>query len=155
MLPAYCFYWFHSLTPSNIITSINKVPNGEYKRVVIFGAGNAGVQLSASLRLIANYKIVAFVDDDSHLTGNYINGIPIHTYSWLTSCSHQVDEVLLAIPSLTREARRRIVSKVHHLGLPLLQSPSIEELTSGQASISSLRLFRRISVEILPPNAIC
>ena len=130
----------------DIITSINKASYGEFKRVVIFGAGNAGVQLSASLRLIANYKIVAFVDDDSHLTGNYINGIPIHTYSWLTSCSHQVDEVLLAIPSLTREARRRIVSKVHHLGLPLLQIPSIEELTSGQASISSLR---PISVEDL------
>ena len=63
----------------DIITSINKASYGEFKRVVIFGAGNAGVQLSASLRLIANYKIVAFVDDDSQLTGNYINGIPIHT----------------------------------------------------------------------------
>ena len=130
----------------DIITSINKAAYGQYKRVVIFGAGNAGVQLSASLRLIANYKIVAFVDDDPHLSGNYINGIPIHTFSWLTSCAHQVDEVLLAIPSLTREARRRIVSKIQHLGLRLLQIPSIAELTSGQASISSLR---PISVEDL------
>ena len=48
--------------------------------------------------------------------------------------------------SLTREARLRIVSRVQHLGLCLLQIPSIEELTSGQASISSLR---PISVEDL------
>ena len=130
----------------DIITSINKASFAEYKRVVIYGAGNAGVQLSASLRLIGHYKIVAFVDDDPRLSVNYINGIPIHTYNWLTTSSQQIDEVLLAIPSLTREARLRIVSRVQHLGLRLLQIPSIQELTSGQASISSLR---PISVEDL------
>ena len=49
-----------------------------------------------------------------------------------------IDQVLLAIPSLSRSERRRIVDDLHRLTF-LLQIPSVDDLTSGRARIDSLR----------------
>ena len=50
-----------------------------------------------------------------------------------------IDQVLLAIPSLTRSERRRIVDRFQRLGIPMLQVPSVDDLTSGRARIDALR----------------
>ena len=44
---------------------------------VIYGAGNAGVMLSKSLKIGRLDRIVAFVDDNSQLWGSEIDGIKI------------------------------------------------------------------------------
>ena len=49
-----------------------------------------------------------------------------------------IDPVLLAIPSLSRSERRRIVDRFQRLGVPMLQLPSVDDLTSG-ARIDALR----------------
>ena len=50
-----------------------------------------------------------------------------------------VDQVLLAMPSLSRSQRRRIVDDLQPLGIPVLQVPSVEEITSGRTRIDALR----------------
>ena len=50
-----------------------------------------------------------------------------------------VDQVLLAMPSLSRSQRRRIVDDLQPLGIPVLQVPSVEEITSGRTRIDDLR----------------
>ena len=50
-----------------------------------------------------------------------------------------IDQVLLAIPSLSRSERRRIVNSIQSLGFTVLQVPSVDDLTSGRASIDALR----------------
>ena len=50
-----------------------------------------------------------------------------------------VDQVLLAIPSLSRSARRRIVDALQQSGIAVLQVPSVDDLTSGRARIDALR----------------
>ena len=57
-----------------------------------------------------------------------------------------IDQVLLAIPSLSRSERRRIVDSFQRLGIPVLQVPSVDDLTSGRARIDALR---SISIEDL------
>ena len=49
-----------------------------------------------------------------------------------------IDQVLLAIPHF-RSERRRIVDGFQMLGIPVLQVPSVDDLTSGRARIDSLR----------------
>ena len=40
-----------------------------------------------------------------------------------------IDQVLLAIPSLSRSERRRIVDSFQSLGITMLQVPSVDDLT--------------------------
>ena len=110
---------------------------GVRTRVVIYGAGAAGVQLAASLRYGDHHILQAFVDDEPQLWGRSISGVDVIPPHYLQTV--QPDQVLLAIPSLQRSSRRRIVEKLQSLGLSVLQVPSIEEITSGRTRIDSLR----------------
>ena len=49
-----------------------------------------------------------------------------------------IDQILLAI-LLSRSGRRRIVDSFQSLGIPVLQVPSVDDLTSGRARIDALR----------------
>jgi FlaA1/EpsC-like NDP-sugar epimerase len=108
-------------------------------RFAIYGAGAAGALLAASLRLAGGHSITAFLDDAPQLWRRSINGIAIHPPAHLKHLRGEVDQVLLAIPSMSRRRRRDIVSELQMLGVPVLQVPSVEEITSGMARIDALR----------------
>ena len=108
-------------------------------RVAIYGAGEAGAQLAAALRLAGNHQIIAFLDDAPSLWRRTINGIPIQPPQVLSQIQAQLDQVLLAIPSLPRSERRRIVAELQRQAIPVLQIPSVDDLTSGRARIDALR----------------
>ena len=67
-----------------------------------------------------------------------------------------MDQVLLAIPSLSRSKRRRIVDDLQPLGIPVLQVPSVEEITSGRTRIDALRpvaIEELLGRDAVPPDA--
>ena len=101
---------------------------------------------SRFLRLAGNHHVLAFLDDDSSLFQRSINGIPIIPPQRITEFFDDVDQVLLAIPSLSRSRRRSLVAQLQSQGFQLLQVPSVDDLTSGRAKIDSLR---PISIEDL------
>jgi FlaA1/EpsC-like NDP-sugar epimerase len=86
--------------------------------VVIYGAGAAAAQLSASLKLTDSHTVVAFLDDAPALWRRELAGIPIHPPQQLAGLieKQQVEQVLLAIPSLSRRKRRTIVEGIQQLG---------------------------------------
>ena len=47
--------------------------------------------------------------------------------------------MLLAVPSVSRKERRRIVADLQSHGVTVLQIPSVDDLTSGRARIDALR----------------
>ncbi|QNI75249.1 nucleoside-diphosphate sugar epimerase/dehydratase [Synechococcus sp. MVIR-18-1] len=108
-------------------------------RVAIYGSGEAGAQLAAALRLAGNHQIVTFLDDAPVLWQRTINDIPIQPPQVLSEMQDQLDQVLLAIPSLPRSERRRIVAELQRQSIPVLQIPSVDDLTSGRAQIDALR----------------
>ena len=78
-------------------------------------------------------------DDDPALWRRSINGVSIETPKVLSHCADRIDQVLLAIPSLSRSRRRELVDALQQTGIPVLQIPSMEEITSGRAQIDALR----------------
>ncbi len=108
-------------------------------RVAIYGSGAAAAQLAASLRISGSHKILTFLDDNPSKWNRSINGIKIQSPLVLDKISRNLDQVLLAIPSLSNSDRRRIVSNLQRYNLPFLQVPSSDALTSGRATIDSLR----------------
>jgi len=123
----------------DLLLSLRSVSHKQIVRVAIYGAGEAGAQLAAALRLAGNHQIVTFLDDAPSLWRRSINGIPIQPPQVLSEIQEQLDQVLLAIPSLPRSERRRIVSELQRKAIPVLQIPSVDDLTSGRARIDALR----------------
>ena len=61
----------------DLLLSLRSVSHKQIVRVAIYGAGEAGAQLAAALRLAGNHQIVSFFDDAPSLWQRTINGIPI------------------------------------------------------------------------------
>ena len=116
-------------------------PQSNQANVVIYGAGNAAAQLASSLRHARSHNVVACLDDDPSLWRRDLDGVVIHPPQHLPDLihRHQVQQVLLAIPSASRSRRRSIVEAIQELGVPVLQVPSLEEITSGRAPANALR----------------
>lgn len=111
------------------------------KKVIIYGAGQAGITLSSSLMRDQQHEIIAFVDDEYLLAGREVNSIDIyHTSSLdLLIPEHGVELVLLAIPSATSQQRQTIVKNLLKLGIEVLTVPSLEEMIAGKVSINQTR----------------
>ncbi len=123
----------------DILLSLRVAQSSSIHRVLIYGAGEAGAQLAASLQRSGTHQVLAFLDDSPSLRGRTINGIPIQSAATLVVRPENVDQVLLAIPSLARSKRSAIVKRLQQQGLSVLQIPSMEDITSGRARIDSLR----------------
>jgi FlaA1/EpsC-like NDP-sugar epimerase len=139
----------------DVLLSLQNKPRQALTRVAIYGAGAAGAQLAAALRLAGSHSVELFVDDASHLWRRDINGVPIQPPQLLGERAAEIDQVLLAIPSLSRSRRRRIMSYLQELGIPLLQVPSVDDITSGRARIDALRpiaIEELLGRDAVPPN---
>ncbi|AKN61719.1 nucleoside-diphosphate sugar epimerase [Synechococcus sp. WH 8020] len=123
----------------DLLLSLRTAEHKQMLRVAIYGAGEAGAQLAAALRLAGNHQIITFLDDAPTLWRRTINGIPIQPPQVLSQIQDKLDQVLLAIPSLPRSDRRRIVAELQRKAIPVLQVPSVDDLTSGRAQIDALR----------------
>ncbi|WP_018872892.1 nucleoside-diphosphate sugar epimerase/dehydratase [Thioalkalivibrio sp. ALJ16] len=108
--------------------------------VIVFGAGEAGVQLLSGLKAGGRFRVIAFVDEDRSLQGSSIDGIPVHKPAHLARLVNRfrVGRVLLAIPSATRQARRRILEQLEPLPVYVQTVPSMEAVVSGHASLEQL-----------------
>src|SRR5690606_31360674 len=71
-------------------------------RVAIYGAGTAGNQLLAALRLSKTMRPVAFVDDDAGVANRVIASLRVSTPKHIQQMIDETgaDEILLAMPSL-------------------------------------------------------
>lgn len=131
----------------DLILLINNSNYNAKKKVIIYGAGEFGAQLYASLRLNYEYNIIAFIDSDQSLRGRSISSVPIFPPSYLDKIDlKSIDLILLAIPSLSNSKKRFILNSLKKYDLPVLQVPPITELSRGNANIDS---FIPVSIEDL------
>ncbi len=140
----------------DFLINISNSSNTYIRRVAIYGAGYSAAQLFLALRFSGTYNVVAFFDDNPLLWKRDIHGIPILPPSRLSGISDQIDQVLLAIPSLKYTRRQKILKYLSSLNIPVLQIPSIEEIASGKANIDSLRpiaIEELLGRELVNPDA--
>lgn len=120
----------------------------EKKQLLIYGAGEAGVQTASALDVMRDYTVRAFVDDDAQKVGRTINGVPVIAAHQVESFVHKhaISEVLLAIPSLSRERRREIIDMLRSLQVHVRSLPGMVDLASGKISVSD---FQELDIEDL------
>ena len=114
---------------------------GPHEQLLIYGAGIAGAQTASALQLSGQFKLIGFVDDDDGMVGRSINGLPIFAASELAALvsRHRITDVLLAMPSATRERRNRIIQSLESFPVHVRSLPSMSDLTSGKVTVQDLR----------------
>ncbi|WEK10592.1 MAG: nucleoside-diphosphate sugar epimerase/dehydratase [Candidatus Pseudomonas colombiensis] len=111
------------------------------QRVAIYGAGAAGNQLLAALRMGRRMLPVAFVDDDESIAGRVIGGLKVYKSKHIQQMIDDTDshEVLLAIPSVSRSRRREILASLEAFSVHVRTIPGFMDLASGRVSVSDLQ----------------
>src|SRR5262245_1787252 len=94
------------------------------KRVLIYGAGDAGEMIIRDMKQHPDYKYnpVALIDDNSSKVGQDIHGVPIvGTRNRLSKIipEYRIDEVILAIPSSDPLVKREVLKCLEPFHIPI------------------------------------
>lgn len=110
-------------------------------KVAIYGAGAAGNQLVAALRMGRLLRPVAFIDDDGSIADRVISGLhvykPKHIQQMLDVTGAQ--QILLAIPSASRGRRREILTFLEGFALHVQSVPGFMDLASGRVKVDDIQ----------------
>lgn len=114
------------------------------RRVIVFGAGEAGEQIvTAMLRTAGGgYCPIALLDDDPQLANLSIRGVRVEgTRQELPFVArrHDADSLLIAIPSAGSGLVREVSAAAKRVGLAVRVLPSVEELVTGSVGVDQIR----------------
>ncbi len=141
------------------LAGLERQQGGEaMKRLLIFGAGTAGVQTAVAMAVSRQFKLVGFVDDDPAKVGRSINGVMVSSARDMKRLVQEDDitDVLLAMPNATRQRRLSIVQSLNALPVHVRTLPSLADLATGRVTVQD---FRELDIEDLlgrdpvPPQA--
>lgn len=109
--------------------------------VAIYGAGGAGMQLLASIRVSRQYKAAAFIDDNPKLVGRTVAGLHVYSSRQIGAMITRtgVRELLLAIPSASRTQRQQVLMNLQHFPLHVRTMPGIMDIASGKVKVEDLQ----------------
>lgn len=111
------------------------------QKVTIYGAGSAGRQLANALNNSSKVQLTGFIDDDRNLQGGVVCGVRIWKADHLPSLvrNGRVEEILLAMPSASRQRRAEILSSIQPLGIPVRTLPDLLDIAHGKVAVGDLR----------------
>ncbi|MEI6756995.1 MAG: nucleoside-diphosphate sugar epimerase/dehydratase [Chlorobium sp.] len=127
-------FWYMSIA--------NPKKNGAIQeRLLIYGAGSAGVEVVNAIHRSPLFSLAGFLDDDEQLHGRTINGMKVFSPEQAEELIEQqgVTHILLAIPSASRIRRNEIVEKFRKYPVRIQMLPGVEELADGRVKISDIK----------------
>ncbi|MGJ9383964.1 polysaccharide biosynthesis protein [Salipaludibacillus sp. CF4.18] len=120
------------------------IDRNKQKRTLIIGAGNGGMLVARQLVNSETSELypVAFVDDSQTKQHLEIMGIPVQG---TTKDIHRiveeagVEHIVIAIPSLSKDAMNRIFKECSKTEARTQIMPSVEDIMSGRVEVSQIR----------------
>lgn len=114
------------------------------KRTMLIGGGQAGAivlrEFQTSPR--SENKVVCIIDDAPNKVGSYLRGVKIvggRSSIPAMAEKYDVDEIVLAIPSASRQEKLQILSYCHDTSCTLRTLPGICQLANGEVRIEQIR----------------
>ena len=140
------------------LAGLSSLRTAESNRFLIFGAGTAGVQTATALGFSDQYSLIGFIDDDVYKVGRSINGIRVFSPEEVSDVVERqgVTDILLALPSASRERRNNIIKSMRDLPVHIRTLPGLNDLANGRVTVQD---FCELDVEDLlgrdpvPPDA--
>lgn len=126
---------------------------------MIVGAGEAGCIVARELRAHPElgYRLVGFIDDDRSKQGYMLIGLRVlGTREDLPALikRHDVDDVIIAMPSAPGRVVREIVRACEGLGVRVRTLPGLYDLIDGKLDVGRIRdvqiedLLRREEIKV-------
>jgi FlaA1/EpsC-like NDP-sugar epimerase len=137
---------------------VQRLNRGDQREpVIVYGAGQKGVELSRLLHQQDEYEPVAFIDVDRELHKSSIDGVSVYPPSELERLlkDSNVRQVFVAV-SRDAASRRQILEFLEPFAVRVRLIPDISELVTGRLSLANVRdvsiedLLGRDEVEPLP-----
>jgi FlaA1/EpsC-like NDP-sugar epimerase len=128
------------------------------QRVLLYGAGRAGIMLLKELETNRAYDVIGFLDDDPHKVGTMISNVRVVGSGQDLAdvmAKLRADEVIISMATASPGTLARTLAKCRRANVPAKIIPSLQEILTGQVRISQLRETRmeeilgRESVEVL------
>ena len=131
---AFIGYWLGDLYKNRIKEA--KLPNA-----LIYGAGNAGRNLSIALEGNNTFKVIAFIDDDEMKHGRVLKGKPIYSSQelGLLVSKKNIKYLFLALPKMRASDRTAIINNVSKYNLITRTLPNLSDLAKGNILKTDLR----------------
>lgn len=127
-----------------VLIKFKQLQSSNLKRALIVGAGAAGEMvaremISARKRL---YQPVGFIDDNPNKLNSRIHGVKV-----LGSIEdidrvinyHNIEEIVIAVPSATGKTIRDIVSKCEKAEVKIKTVPELHKILTGEVTIKHIR----------------
>ncbi len=137
-----------------IIGNKDNGKSDNYINVMIIGAGESTVAILNEIKSNnpSNYRIKCIIDDDESKKGRKINSIPIvgNTSNVVSACkTYNIEEIILSIPSIDKENKRRILDICSKTKCKLKIMPEVYSLLSTDIHTNMLNKIRDVQVEDL------
>ena len=123
------------------------------KKTMLIGAGDAGRMIIDEIYNNAesfNSKIVCVVDDNKGKVGHYIKGLKIEGSTKdieRLAKKHEVEDIIIAIPSASKERIDKIVTECHKVECEIKILPSIYMQMEENERVSPMSQIRPLSYE--------
>ena len=110
-------------------------------RLLIYGAGEAGVQTAAAIANARQYVLVGFVDDDPAKAGRSVNGAMVYRPRQIADvvARRGVTDILLALPSVSRARRNEIIASLGKVPVHIRTLPGMSDLASGRVTLRDIK----------------
>tara|TARA_A100001015_G_scaffold315036_1_gene425898 strand:+ start:1722 stop:3617 length:1896 start_codon:yes stop_codon:yes gene_type:complete len=144
------------------IKNIFTINQNNAKNILIYGAGEAGVQCYESMQTNKSFNTIAFIDDDKKKYGLKINNIEIISPLKISEYikKYRINLVLICIPSLNIIERRQIIEKISNFDVSVKTLPSIDNIIDKNVSYLGLQdldlddlLDRKIDIDLSGLNS--
>jgi FlaA1/EpsC-like NDP-sugar epimerase len=125
--------------------------------IVIYGAGHTGTQLALSLHQSDEFRPVAFVDDKPKMHNMMIYGLKVYSPQQLSALipDYDVQQVLLAIPSLTQSKRRELLLFLESFEIKVSTVPPMSDILVGKARVDDIKdvdIEDLLGRDVVPPR---
>ena len=118
------------------------------KRIMIYGAGNAGRQIFNSLIQSDKFRVFGFIDDSLDIQGRRINNTSIYSFDDIDKLVkvYEIQEIFIAITSLSASRKKEILDSISSKGISAKILPTFSQIAEGKINLES---FKDIEIEDL------
>jgi FlaA1/EpsC-like NDP-sugar epimerase len=107
-------------------------------RTLVYGAGSAGVQFVTASMQGDTHNVVGYIDDDPALCDTSIHGRNVYPSKNIEALvrKYKVQIIVLALPSVSKAERKRIIESLIPLPVRVVTVPTYEDLIEGKQRIT-------------------
>ena len=118
-------------------------PGGNKSKVIIFGAGEAGIITKRALDRDVGIrsKVIAFIDEDKTKQGKKVEGVNIYGFDKLEELlsKNDIEHLVISVQQLSPKKKQAVVDVCLKHNTKVMNVPPVSSWTDGQLSYNQIR----------------